>query len=759
MAFLRNITELIGTVTASIDYFNNLSQIIQQNSLPDPSNSSTILQDYPGCGIRNNDTFLSDICEGNNTLPTDPECTFTADFTAECLWDCTWMDNPHVGKLLTFSEDSQVGIIKVYSVMPKIPKDLRCLNNCTALQFPSTYNDKNFDFSKGALDCSMYTSISFLACYIILTRKTDEDQTFFLLQSENYFDMAVESCILAHLFPQLYSGTCDELGVNLRIFNPFLEFPYLVNSIPNRSPRIEGPSSSNVAAFLTIFRGNIWEIDPLKKRYPWLCSLRSSGYGGVHRCGVTLLSGPPNPIFVSAAHCNYLCKNAAGRVVPTCCCLESTNEFSCRDSDFCGRSPQIILADRGDLQIACNITNLELKPNGISPLQTKLLDIQKIIVHESYNQSIGPIGGYDISVYIVDAADLNLNPDYVWPACLPKADESYIPGNRGILAGWTQSLPNYFYDPFATTLNEYESQNVRERQALYERVNCADPAWMKSNTYYPPGTVCYTDAARASTVQFGVSGSGIVRPFLHTDQTGGSSTPRYSWIGPLSLSKGSDSPLQSSNLVRSQFSENPAVFTDASCYLGWIAAQYNLTLPAGYSAPDSCDKSSGNILDANNTDCLSQSVDLVRPQAPETLKCNFSDPERTKCRLSSFPNFNPNLRPATNANVFYCKNINGKDAVCANNCPGVDPNAVVVGGTALVLAPAVASVGTAVVAGNLLGPILGAGSILAAIGLGMVAMPGRRGACPPGQCRSRLTETCCPLVVVSGQRVCPNFCD
>jgi hypothetical protein len=71
----------------------------------------------------------------------------------------------------------------------------------------------------------------------------------------------------------------------------------------------------------------------------------------------------------------------------------------------------------------------------------------------------------------------------------------------------------------------------------------------------------------------------------------------------------------------------------------------------------------------------------------------------------------------------------------------------------------VASVGTAVVAGNLLGPILGAGSILAAIGLGMVAMPGRRGACPPGQCRSRLTETCCPLVVVSGQRVCPNFCD
>jgi hypothetical protein len=100
--------------------------------------------------------------------------------------------------------------------------------------------------------------------------------------------------------------------------------------------------------------------------------------------------------------------------------------------------------------------------------------------------------------------------------------------------------------------------------------------------------------------------------------------------------------------------------------------------------------------------------------------------------------------------VLECKNSNGKDSVCANNCPGMDPNAVVVSETALVLAPAVATVGTAVVAGNLLGPMLGAGSILAAIGLGMVAMPGRRGACPPGQCRSRLTETCCPLVVVSG---------
>jgi hypothetical protein len=78
--------------------------------------------------------------------------------------------------------------------------------------------------------------------------------------------------------------------------------------------------------------------------------------------------------------------------------------------------------------------------------------------------------------------------------------------------------------------------------------------------------------------------------------------------------------------------------------------------------------------------------------------------------------------------VFECKNSNGKDAVCANNCPGTDPNAVVMGRTAMVLA------------GNLLGPTLGAGSILAAIGLGMVAIPGRRVACQPDQCCSCLQE-------------------
>ncbi len=74
-----------------------------------------------------------------------------------------------------------------------------------------------------------------------------------------------------------------------------------------------------------------------------------------------------------------------------------------------------------------------------------------------------------------------------------------------------------------------------------------------------------------------------------------------------------------------------------------------------------------------------------------------------------------------------------------------------VGGTELILVPLAA----AIVAPSLLGPALGAGSILAAIGLGGLSM---RNACSPGQCRALITQGCCRLVPVRGQLMCPSFC-
>ena len=51
--------------------------------------------------------------------------------------------------------------------------------------------------------------------------------------------------------------------------------------------------------------------------------------------------------------------------------------------------------------------------------------------------------------------------------------------------------------------------------------------------------------------------------------------------------------------------DNPAVITDASCYMDWIAEQYDLTLPAhiSYKYKQSCHQSTGDINDVNKKVC------------------------------------------------------------------------------------------------------------------------------------------------------------
>ena len=633
--------------------------------------------------------------------------------------------------------------------MPKVPVDLRCLTNCTDTDVDPV---RLKDFcTLQPVDCSNSPLGSFLGCYIYNDQYVSADiyrtdnGTFV---SQKYFHLAVESCILAILQPAFYpDGNCDQLGVNLRVFNPLLPPPYLSNSLS--TTRLQGPASEGVLAFGGLFG----KEPPPKNRYPWLCSLRTAGYRGVHRCGVTLLSAPPKPtIFVSAAHCNYVCKDEKGQVVEICCCRSSTSEFSCSTSSFCGTSNSLQLANPQDLQIVCNILSQETLPQGIGFPNATRLNILEIRNHPSYTPleqgslAGGPIGGSDISVYIVDDTSFSVNADSIWPACLPKTEEEYIAGNRGILAGWNDPRPTYLIG--GTNLQTYANQYQVIREALFERQpTCADPAWMNSNTYYPAGTVCYTEAAWAASVQFGLSGSGLVRPFTSSE----GQEIRYSWIGPLSLSKGSDRTVGSDYGGLVDYSSNPAVFTDARCYLDWIAAQYGLSLPAGYTKPSSCGVASGEKLAVNNTNCLSRAIEFFQTSnLPE--KCNFTTGVSEKCSL--YADFR-NVLPLYNLNFYYCINVLGQGAVCANDCPGVDPNAVVVGGEVALL-----SLAAAVAFGpDLVSPALGAVVGVAGLGLGGVAMS-RTGAavCPAGQCRAQLGRQCCTVVVRNGRRLCPLEC-
>ena len=100
-------------------------------------------------------------------------------------------------------------------------------------------------------------------------------------------------------------------------------------------------------------------------QHPWACSLRTRGFRGRHRCGVTLLSGrfvlniflfvylwnnqfhcihhillstgptydsPDDPfVLVGAAHCNHICKDRlTGDVLETCCCRPVGTPGSCK---------------------------------------------------------------------------------------------------------------------------------------------------------------------------------------------------------------------------------------------------------------------------------------------------------------------------------------------------------------------------------------------------------------------------------------------
>ena len=50
-------------------------------------------------------------------------------------------------------------------------------------------------------------------------------------------------------------------------------------------------------------------------------------------------------------------------------------------------------------------------------------------------------------------------------------------------------------------------------------------------------------------------------------------------------------------------SENPSVFTDAYCYLDWIAKQYEMSVPPSYTKPETCNESKGDINDLDQKYC------------------------------------------------------------------------------------------------------------------------------------------------------------
>ena len=117
--------------------------------------------------------------------------------------------------------------------------------------------------------------------------------------------MALEFCRLSlspqaadiQLFP---NGDCGSFELEQPDFGgPDLQNPFLEDSINNKIvdyiPDLASKQEFKVNNSNRIFGSSVSPVTLLPieptRHHPWLCSLRTRGFRGRHRCGVTLLSG------------------------------------------------------------------------------------------------------------------------------------------------------------------------------------------------------------------------------------------------------------------------------------------------------------------------------------------------------------------------------------------------------------------------------------------------------------------------------------
>ena len=194
------------------------------------------------------------------------------------------------------------------------------------------------------------------------------------------------------------------------------------------------------------------------------------------------------------------------------------------------------LEEPHDLSLVCGEWNIGDVPEINSEEEEVVLPIKKIINHPNYSTN-GPGEGYDIAVYWVDETKLKedgvLKEGVLFPACLPINEDISI-GQRGIFASWKDPIPLYVYYglDFDRTVDRYRNDELVLRHTRMDIVECKDPDWMESNTFYPRGVLCGRDPSCESCFDTGDSGSGLV-----VQRSDGES---YAWVGPLSFYRGCD---------------------------------------------------------------------------------------------------------------------------------------------------------------------------------------------------------------------------
>ena len=174
---------------------------------------------------------------------------------------------------------------------------------------------------------------------------------------------------------------------------------------------------------------------------------------------------------------------------------------------------------------------------------------------------------------------------------------------QSIQSGWAAPPPQRYLNKFAEGYVPTSSDFLKQWHYNMEITECKDPTInsitgenleFPTSTFYPPGLVCAREFTRAFCSSPGESGSTL----MTRDKT---RTEKFTAEGILSYVKACDVFLfgqgntRGSRYILDQQTNNPTAYTKLSCYLPWIAKQYNLKfIPSGKTDPV-CNMGTGDL--------------------------------------------------------------------------------------------------------------------------------------------------------------------
>lgn len=294
-------------------------------------------------------------------------------------------------------------------------------------------------------------------------------------------------------------------------------------------------------------------------------------------------------------------------MVPNCCCPNVGPDI-CSDNPDCGTNAETVEMTGEDVEVVCGdwdtASNDEEEYNVILP-------IVEIVRHPDYNISRGE----ENSQFVVsDLAVLHVRDEnfeklstkhQIYPACLPTNQQ--LSSTSAIHAGWSTSPPLDFVSTnvpaYLSVYQHFSKQwhyNMTVETCKDPQTNFINNSTLKfpTNSYYPPGTICATEILRKFCPTSGESGS----PLMVKDERS-----KFVAEGIQSFIKGCSAVTflerSATYSYLEQFSENPSVYSKLSCYLPWIATQYNMEYSASGNPDPACLTGNGDITEVTAKVC------------------------------------------------------------------------------------------------------------------------------------------------------------